>query len=383
MIARLLAIGLGLALAAAAGWLLLDRLGPDSAPPITLRDGRADMAELQQELGVGNVAGIGSRRGRGGHILLNHPIAERLFGIKERGLFYDPLAYFRRPAFQRLAFKWAEHPAGGWRLHTNSLGLREDEELAPERPELRIFVTGDSHTDGVCENPESYANLLEADLRADGQDAEVNNAGVAGYSFYNYLGALDRFTEFGVDAYVVGVYGGNDFLGVLGPHRFFAGEPIPLPEPNGPRIGKAANIKAAALSQGFFAYDHFAQHPEDIDLAVTAGVDTTLALQGNCEGLGTRLIVVYIPPVYDVDPELVQDDLTAIQEVLELTDEQLRCTDRQADAYLAAIEEAGVEVLDMRPHFRAAKEPLYWQLDHHINLAGHRLIADELLKRFP
>jgi len=383
MIARLLAVALGLALAATAAWLLLTRLGPDSTSPITLRDGRADVVELQQELGAGNVAGVGSRRGRGGHILLNAPIAERLFGIKERGLQYDPLAYFRRPAFQRMAYKWAEHPAGGWRLKTNSLGLREDEELSVERPGLRVFVTGDSHTDGVCENPESFSNLLEASLRSAGKDAEVNNAGVGGYSFYNYLGALDRFTEFGVDAYVVGVYGGNDFLGVLGPHRFFAGEEIPAPVPNGPRIGKAASIKAAALSQGFFAYDHFAKHPEDIDLAVSAGVETTLAIQGNCDDLGARLIVVYIPPVYDVDPELVAEDRTAIQEVLELTDEQLGCTDRQADAYLAALEEAGVEVLDLRPIFSAAEEPLYWQLDHHINLAGHRLIADELAKRFP
>lgn len=378
---RLLAIALGLALAGLSGWLLVTLFAPQEAAPITLRDGRAAVHELQKELGTGE-PGFLSKRGLGGHLLLNGPVAERLFGIRERGLHYDPLAYFRRPAFQRLKFKWEEHPAGGWHLNTNSLGLRDDTELAAEKPDLRIFVTGDSHTDGVCENYESFPNLLEADLRSAGKDAEVSNAGVGGYSFYNYLGALDRFKEFGVDAYIVGVYGGNDFLGVLGPHRFFTGEEIPEPKPNGPRIGKAARIKAAALSQGFFAYDYFDMHPEDIDLAVAASVETTLAIQTNCDKLGARLIIVYIPPVYDVTPELVAEDKAAIQAALELSDEQLGSTERQADAYLAALAEAGVETLDMRPSFRDAEDPLYWLSDHHINLAGHRLIADQLLGLF-
>ena len=113
------------------------------------------------------------------------------FGATEE---YDAWSYFRHKPSQRLRLPLAEHDGGSFECSTNSLGLREDAELAAARPDLRILVTGDSHTDGVCENRESYANRLEASLLVDrpGKCVEVLNAGTGGFSFHNYLGVLEK-----------------------------------------------------------------------------------------------------------------------------------------------------------------------------------------------
>jgi hypothetical protein len=205
---------------------------------------------------------------------------------------------------------------------------------------------------------------------------------VGGYSFYNYIGAFDRFTEFGMDAYVVGVYGGNDFLGVLGPHRFFQGDEIPPPIKNGLVVQRAAEVSAPALSQGFFAYSHFADRPEDEAYALDAAVEVTRALAKRCSSHGVRLVVVYIPPMYDVRPEIGVEEVRALREIFDLSDEEMGVTERQADAYLAALAVEGIETVDMRPSFSAADEAPYWMHDHHIDLAGHRLIGEALAPLF-
>jgi hypothetical protein len=384
MLPRILAVAIGLLLASLIGWLALEKIPDDIPPAIELLDGRDILYELGQNTDRGNLAGLGAMRGKLGHLLLNEYTANSLFNIEERKMQYDPQAYYRRPPFQNLTHKWAQHPAGEWSLVTNSLGLREQRELSRERLKHRIFVTGDSHTDGVCNTDESYPHLLEAELlraRPD-EPAEAYNAGVGGYSFYNYLGAFDRFREFGMNTYIVGVYGGNDFLGVLGPHRFFQGMEIPAPIDNAERVNLAKLISAPALSQGFFAYSNFAERPADEALALEAATEVTLALAKRCDNQNVRLIVVYIPPMYDTRPEVGEEQTKQLREIFDLSDEEMQVTERQANAYLEALRREDVEVIDMRPAFKAAEVSPYWIRDHHIDLQGHRLIADALAPLF-
>ena len=93
-------------------------------------------------------------------------VAGRIFLIKARGQIYDPWTYFRQRPNIVEKEPWPERADGQWMLRTNDLGFREDAALPVPRPALRVLVTGDSHTDGVCNNDESFANLLEARLRA-------------------------------------------------------------------------------------------------------------------------------------------------------------------------------------------------------------------------
>lgn len=78
----------------------------------------------------------------------------------------DPVAMLvPRPDLDEHWF-WPEHPAGGFRLHTNADGFRKDVPTRAEPPDLRVLVTGDSHTFGLVDNGESYPNLLEECLAA-------------------------------------------------------------------------------------------------------------------------------------------------------------------------------------------------------------------------
>jgi hypothetical protein len=45
---------------------------------------------------------------------------------------------------------------------------------------------------------------------------------------------------------------------------------------------------------------------------------------------------------------------------------------------LAICRELDVEAIDLRPAMRRETTALFWDFDHHINVAGHRIIAREL-----
>ena len=114
----------------------------------------------------------------------------------------------------------AEHPCGFIEIRRNSLSLREDEETSwQKRPgSFRILCLGDSHTDGVCWNPESYPNQLEQLLVAKGLDVEVLNAGFSVSSSFEQLWAYEQvYRDLRPDLIVVGIYAGNDLIDLLRP----------------------------------------------------------------------------------------------------------------------------------------------------------------------
>jgi hypothetical protein len=82
-------------------------------------------------------------------------------------------AFHHQPDARR-SYAWAEHPTGALALRPNGQGFREDAETAPApvpgRP--RWVALGDSHTDGVAPNAETWPNRLEARLAAAGVDVE-------------------------------------------------------------------------------------------------------------------------------------------------------------------------------------------------------------------
>lgn len=379
--ARIIALSIGTSVGISIAWFLVSTLRSDSPNVIGLHDRSEKVDELSDFLIRGGAVGAGASRGPLGHELLTEPVADRVFGFRRSGLQYDPLTYFRRPGFFEAKQVWAEHPDGSFMMRTNCLGLREDEELSREHPALRILVTGDSHTDGVCNNSESYSNRLEEFLTESrpGKRVEVLNAGVGAYSFYNYLGAFDRYLEFRMDAFIVGVYGGNDFYELLAPYSFFKGEKRPgWKKGTWESIERAMAIDKPALAQGFVAYTWFRENPDYVDRTREIAVSVTLELARRCKQAKVRLIVAYIPPVYDVQWEVGAEKWSRLCEILQLNESDIRVTDRQADEYLEALAAQDVTVLDLRPAFRAATEALYWVTDHHINLAGHECVARQL-----
>ncbi len=307
--------------------------------------------------------------------------ARELFPPLTRDYFeFDPHCYYTKGFGLALFVRFAEHPKGRWIVRTNSLGLREDE-LAPDT-KRRILVTGDSHTEGACREEERFTELVGDALRARGEsEVEVVNAGIGGYGFYNYVGMLEKLLPLEPDVFVTVVFGGNDFMGSLLLHHLFAGTRRTPPG----RAYKAANERGAAvfepaLSQEFQQLLYFRHEPREQAVALEAARAVTLEMQRLCRDGGIRFLVVYLPALGSVQRARYEPVIGDLARALELSEEDLRLTDRMVDVWLSDVRTAGVQVLDLREAFRAADVDLYWRTEHHISPAGHALVASEVLR---
>jgi lysophospholipase L1-like esterase len=103
---------------------------------------------------------------------------------------------------------------------TNSQGFHEDNEIGPKQPGARrIAFVGDSQTEGLCPDAESFPHVTAAMLnqsRKGGLLAEAVNAGVGRYSPYQYyLRARRDVMPLKPDDLVVVIYLGNDLNDLL------------------------------------------------------------------------------------------------------------------------------------------------------------------------
>ncbi len=75
--------------------------------------------------------------------------------------------------------------------------------------ELRILAVGDSNTLGWASDSVHWPGYLEQNLRAEGFDVRVINAGVWGHSSFQGLARLDEYMPLHPDVVLIS-YGGND-----------------------------------------------------------------------------------------------------------------------------------------------------------------------------
>ena len=309
------------------------------------------------------------------------PVTFQRFVDNEKQTQPDPYVHYRYKPNLKLGHRWEEHPEGIWFQKTNALGLREDEQVSAVQPDLRILIAGDSHTDGVCNNSEAFGNLVEARLRSEypGRRIESLNAGRGGYSFYHYLGTLERFLYLRPDIFVVGVYGGNDFEDVLSFFHEYNGTKRP---PGFARyqeqIDAALEIDKRCLAQSFISLKYFDVYPEQMEVALQAARDITTEILVECLRHSIHPIFVYIPAMSDVEWERDAEVFESVAEVLEVSPEGLRSTDVMADSYLAFLRERRIDVIDMREAFAKAGPGNFWLTDQHMNLRAQQLIAAEL-----
>ncbi len=296
---------------------------------------------------------------------------------------YDPVAHLLfRPGIEQVVL-WPEHPAGRFVVRTNELGLREDEPTAREKRGARILVAGDSHTAGLVSNPETFANRLEARLRArpGRADVEVLNAGVSFTGPHCYLGILEKFLDLQPDVFVAVLFTGNDFHDDLRVRYLLDGWSPPLgDEAYVERLLAAQKSWSGPVSQGFnqaYRWKHFPWEPEP---ALEAVIDSFLAMHARCAEERITFLAVVLPTKMDVEPEDDAEVQESVRAGLGLAPEDLAVDRGLAERFVAAMRAAGVRCLDPLEEMRAAAHPLYWRMDYHLSLQGHELLA-ELLER--
>jgi len=310
----------------------------------------------------------------------------RMFAFTEMLHAFDPRTYYRFRAGLNERYEWPEHPEGHWTRVTNSAGRREDTEARSARPDLRVVIIGDSHTEGICNNNESFPNRLEARLAATrpGEVIEVVNAGTMGWSFYNYLGATHKLLdELDPDVLVVAFFSGNDFVEVLKPAHFHA-RSIRPPRPEGywERIRKVTEISSEALTQGLNQVLYFQAHPHEAELALDAAVRAFDGIRHTCEERGVPLLVVHVPSAFATQRPRVRELLDRFRSTLALSDYDLGIGPRLTHKLLMHLEESGLNVLDLTDELSAMEGRCYW-FDFHINLEANERVAELIEQRLP
>jgi lysophospholipase L1-like esterase len=297
----------------------------------------------------------------------------------------DVTGHLHRPDIRRWV-DWPEHPEGGFELHTNNMGFREDAPTAIAKPPgtVRILVTGDSHTDGVLANSESFTSQLENLMNALEPPVvfETINGGHGHYGPQNFLGFLQRFLELKPDHFVVVFFVGNDLLDAVA-EAWVRGQ-IDLPErPDRymDRLRQAQELSSATVSQGLNQIYLLRTFPdlETRSLAIT--IDLFRQISSLSAEHGINVYTVLLPAKADVEPE-TDDDIAGAAEALELLPDDLELNRRLAATLAESLETLGIEVLDLYPTFDASPDELFWKRDHHLNVAGHRLMAELFVKRF-
>lgn len=318
---------------------------------------------------------------------LDEATAKQFFhSLGQARYLYDPLLYYRSASNLALHQDFPEHPAGGWTVRTNSLGMREDDEPSAIQPDLRLLIAGASNVEAMCANAESATNLLEADLleRLGGKTVEALNAGVGSSNFYNYLPVLERYRELRPDVFVVIAHGGTDFSNALPLERYFrhrgpwahpAKSCQPVLDSDDPFVRQLVGTELGSVV-------HMIAEPEDVQRSVDIACSICAEIEHICRADGIRFICVYLPPPLVGQPSQCQRERAEVLQRLEITAEQLSVSDRIADGWLAFLQRRGIEHIDLRPAWRAARERLYWRADTHLNLAGQRAVADALLPLF-
>lgn len=297
---------------------------------------------------------------------------------------FNELEYVRRRAGHKRWFAFAEHPAGGVLMQANSMGFRGAEEVAETKPDLRILLTGDSHIDGVCAHEESCVSELERRLaQADRRRSiEVINAGTGAHCLFNYLGTFERFATLQPDVYIVVVYGGNDFVTTTLLDRHFRRSRPFKTKPYSIEIHARTPAIRSLMPQEFVQDIYFANNPEDLQRAIDVSCSISVELDRLCSAQGTDLLFVYLPPPTLGQPQHFQAERELLLSSARIDIELTKSSELIADAWMAFLAEREFEFIDLRESFLRSEERLYWLTDHHLNIAGHRLLAEILFEHF-
>lgn len=312
---------------------------------------------------------------------LSRDEARVMYQIDPGSTVYDPWSCVRRIGGYDEAYRWPEHPAGGFRMRANSLGLREDHELADPPAEQRVLVVGDSHADGLCANDETFANRLEAALaRRSGRTTEVLNAASGGHTVINYFGTWLRLRDFRPRVLVVAVFGGNDFSNLLMPFLTLTGRDCPPSSAERiVRRTRAMKHSAPVFCQGQEQIETARSIPRLMIEVARESARMCAEIGRSARVVGTEVVVLYLPSPFEIGAQCATQIEREVADLMELSGDDFTFAESLTRTFLDECAAEGVRVVDLRPAFSAEPRKPYWARDLHLDLRGHELAAQALL----
>jgi hypothetical protein len=135
------------------------------------------------------------------------------------------------------------------------------------------------------------------------------------------------------------------------------------------------------MNQAFRSILSSRAHPEQEQRALRASIDLTVEMQAICSEHSIRMLCVYIPSPTEVEWKEHAEVFDRFRSEFPLSDEDLRRESWVADQFLASLRGAGVETLDAREVLNRGGGPYFWKGEYHLDLRGHRAIAEALRAR--
>ena len=317
--------------------------------------------------------------------LIDEETARKMFaGVRSgKRQKWDPISLQALKENVNLAFKWEEHEGGRVTMRTNNLGFRRDSDISPLKTSLRVFVAGDSHTDGLVNNAESFVTLLENRLNAQGDDKryECINAGVGGAGPHVYLGMLRKALALQPDLFVAMLYVGNDFMDALYVQDHFSGRKgtrPPYDEYQKPLDDAQKKWKETSLiGNSFNQCYRYKLIPDEEPLALAEVIATFDSMAKICADNHIQFVVGIIP----TKPEVDEDDKERSAQImadLNLTDTDMQANVRLHEGFAHTMRGHGFTVVDPTEAMKAGTAVYYWLRDHHLNVEGNRMVAEQL-----
>lgn len=293
----------------------------------------------------------------------------------------DSIAGFVHTPDYTNTYEWPEHPLGKITVKTNNLGFKNDSNttIKKDTNTIRILFTGDSHTDGVVYNNESFAHVLENSLndsmKAGGKKIECINGGSGYYSFKQYDGFLKKYIPLQPDVFVVVVYTGNDFLETqfydVNWYNYFQNSRNFLYKVKKKfQLGQSQDYLAQSFAQTLYAN----MFPSTREKMVETAMHYIDDIRTTCKNQNIQLKFVLLPNLLDYDSSMQQ---TAMEK-MKLSSSQTRVNREITTLLMKKMDEKKIGYLDLLPLFEHTGDNLFWKRDQHLNIEGHKVVASAL-----
>jgi hypothetical protein len=233
---------------------------------------------------------------------------------------FDPHVYFRYKGGLDLDFG-NQNGIDGYHVHTSEDGYREDFVRLPKKRDLFVVVTGDSHTDGVCENRQTFSESPRSELpRAPPrQGGSRSDTGVTGYLVLPPPGRSSA-TSSSRPTPSSSPSTGQRLLDVIKPwHYFHHTAPPPRSREYWSKLSSAQELSSALVGNAFNELLYFQYSPDEIEVALRAAGEICEEIVRDCREHGILPVFVHIPPQVRGTPKQ-RERFQRIQKALELTD---------------------------------------------------------------
>jgi hypothetical protein len=293
------------------------------------------------------------------------------------------------------------------RLLTDAEGFRIGQTAPAPNPEIKILAIGDSFLEALQVNYEdSMTGILEQSLAAElGTSVRIYNSGISGYTPNHYaIVAEQELSQTAYDMLIVFVYVGNDAIDeVLDayPPRESRIRPFRMPRAltNAEIIdsllypmnnlleshsqlyilfrNRSRNLLARfGLTASYFPETLLVRNKDAAFWDITINRLADIAQMGKSHN--TPVLFVLIPS----DSQVLQSSLAWRMEAFDVQAEEVDIEQSSA-IFVPRMEALDLRLLDLLPILRAADEnqvrDLYGEVDAHLGLNGHRLVAEHLL----